>query len=127
MTHHELTLKSITAGIAGITGTLSAMFSGGLLANATGDATLFGINLSTLEKITLVTALMLVAIVLGFVAHRLFTRFDAIQTARIEDAKAAAAEAHKVIQANTLALQQVASTQADLAEAVKELPRNLKP
>lgn len=104
-----------------VTGSLSAMFGGGLLANATGDTTIFGLNISTLEKIGLITGLMIVAIVLGWVANKLFTLYDKLQTARIEDAKAVALAAHDVIQANTTALQAVASSQAELTEAVKEL------
>lgn len=117
----ELLLKAVAGGIVAVTGSLSAMFGGGLLANATGDTTIFGLNISTLEKIGLITGLMIVAIVLGWVANKLFTLYDKLQTARIEDAKAVALAAHDVIQANTTALQAVASSQAELTEAVKEL------
>ena len=126
MTPHELTLKGIVAGVTAIFSTLSTMLGAGVIANATGDATLMGINLSTLEKITLVTALMIVAIVLGYVAHRLFTRYDAIQTARIEDAKTSADTLHKVVQANTQAMDRVSAAVENNTDAVKELPRQLK-
>jgi hypothetical protein len=129
----ETAIKGVTTAIAACMATLSGITGAGFLANATGDATIFGFNLSTLEKISLVTGLMIAAGLLGWVTWRLFQLYDKLQNARIEDAKASADALHAVVQANTQALdrnsttmEQVRDTLATNTETMRNLPERIQ-
>jgi hypothetical protein len=123
--HQELTIKAIGVGLATIGSAFPTLFAGGVLAAATDDFSLFGIPLSVFEKITLVTGLMLLTGGMAWIGKLLFNRYDTIQQERIKDAKDSSTASLDIIKANTAALQQVANSQEQLTEAVKELSRKI--